>query len=206
MASLSEILSPFGGARLVEWFTDLTELWHDTTPIKPNDTVSPHGLTQWLHYKNYVIWHLEETVRKKDIAENHILENERRIDAHNLKRLQAIEQMDIWIDNVLTSAGIVPDDNSELNSETPGSIIDRLSILTLKIFHMQTHLEDDDITPEHKNILRVRLSVLEEQRHDVAKALDKLMLDLRQAKKKHKVYRQFKIYNDPSFSHEQYAK
>ena len=170
MASLSEILSPFGGARLVEWFTDLTELWHDTAPIKPKDTESPHGLTQWLHYKNYVIWHLEETVRNKDLAENHILENERRIDAHNLKRLQAIEQMDIWIDTVLTSAGIVPDDNAELNSETPGSIIDRLSILTLKIFHMQSHLEDDDITPEHKNILRVRLSVLEEQRHDVAKA------------------------------------
>ncbi len=206
MASLSEILSPFGGARLIEWFTDLTELWHDTAPIKPNDIESPHGLTQWLHYKNFVIWHLEETVRNEEVSDSKILENERRIDAHNLKRLQAIEQMDIWIDNVLTSAGISPDEQAELNSETPGSIIDRLSILTLKIFHMQSHLEDDEITPEHQNALRVRLHVLEEQRTDVANALDKLMLDLRQAKKRHKVYRQFKIYNDPSFSHEQYAK
>lgn len=206
MASLSELLSPFGGARLIEWFNDLTELWHDTAPIKPNETSSPHGLTQWLHYKNFIIWHLEEGVRNEETPESQIVESQRHIDAHNLKRMQIIEQMDIWIDNVLTGAGIAPDDHAELNSETPGSIVDRLSILTLKIFHMYMHLQAPDLTDEQQDALRVRLSVLEEQRDDVANALDKLMLDLRQAKKKHKVYRQFKIYNDPSFPHEQYAK
>ncbi len=199
MASLSELLKPFSGERLTEWFSDLTELWHDTTPIKPNDTSSPKGLTQWIHYKNYVVWHLEDKVRNEDITDAEILQAERTIDLHNLKRLAAIEQIDIWLDNVLKSAGLSPGEDVDVNSETPGSIIDRLSILTLKIYHMRAHLASDDLSEKARHDLNIRLSVLEEQYNDLAKALDKLLLDLRQAKKRHKVYRQFKIYNDPNF-------
>ena len=199
LAALSELLKPFEGERLVEWFSDLTELWHDTAPIKPNDTTSPKGLTQWIHYKNYVVWHLEEFVRKDGISDADILKAEQIIDLHNIKRLAAIEQIDIWLDNVLKSAGVRPEDDVLVNSETPGSIIDRLSILTLKMFHIREHLETDNIPDQERQNSNIRLSVLEEQYGDLAQAIDALMLELRQAKKHHKVYRQFKIYNDPNF-------
>lgn len=199
MAALSELLKPFAGERLIEWFSDLTELWHDAAPIKPNDIESPKGLTQWIHYKNYIVWHLEEYVHKNEATDAEILEAEKTIDMHSLKRLAAIEQIDIWLDNVLKSAGISLGDDAPVNSETPGSIIDRLSIITLKIYHIQQHLEANNLDEKTRNDLNIRLAVLKEQYADVARALDSLLLDLRQAKKRHKVYRQFKIYNDPSF-------
>ena len=199
LAALSELLQPFSGTRLVEWFSDLTALCHDAAPIKPNDIESPKGLTQWIHYKNYIVWHLEEYVRKDEATESEILEAEKTIDMHSLKRLAAIEQIDIWLDNVLKSAGISLGGDAPVNSETPGSIIDRLSIITLKIFHIREHLEADDLSQKTRRNLDIRLSVLQEQYADLARALDILLLDLRQAKKRHKVYRQFKIYNDPSF-------
>jgi hypothetical protein len=204
LISLSEVLSPFSGSRLCEWFSDLSELWHDTSPIKPNDSTSPHGLTQWIHYKNFVVWHLEEQVRRKGVKPKEIVEMEQTIDRHNLKRLEAIEQIDIWIENVLNTAGIHPDKEIEVNSETPGSIVDRLSILTLKIFHLNEHLLNAHISEEQRQLPALRKSILEEQRADLANAMDKLLLDLRQVKKRHQVYRQYKIYNDPSFHPEQF--
>ncbi len=205
MASLSELLTPFSGARLIEWFNDLTDLWHDTAPIKPKDISSPQGLTQWVHYKNFVMWHLEEYVRENKRSEKEIVEAEKNIDVHNVKRLAAIEQIDIWIDNVLQSAGVVPNGDAGVNSETPGSIVDRMSILVLKIFHMQDHLSSDSLSETDRKNLSLRMRILEEQRDDLSRAMDQLLLDLRMAKKRHKVYRQFKIYNDPSFHPEVYS-
>lgn len=204
MTSLEDIFIPFTGDRLVEWFNDLTELWHDTTPIKPNDISSPKGLTQWVHYKNYIVWHLEEKVRKEGVNDQEVLKCEKRIDQHNLKRLEAMEQIDIWIENVLESAGIEPDNDAELNSETPGSIVDRISSISLKIFHMKEHLANDNLENKQAKILQLRLAVLKEQITDLAQSMDKLLLDLRQSRKKHKVYRQFKLYNDPSFHSDNY--
>lgn len=199
MTSLHHLLAPFGGKSLIEWFTDLTDLWHDTQPIKPKDISSPKGLTQWMHYKNFVVWHLEEYIRKPGVSAEESVQVNKTIDIHNTRRLEAIEQIDIWIDNVLQSAGISPAREVEVNSETPGSIIDRLSILTLKIIHMQEQLVSNANEDEQDGDLELRMNVLEEQRSDLSSALDKLLLDLRQAKKRHTVYRQFKIYNDPSF-------
>lgn len=206
MTVLSELLSPFRGERLIEWFNDLTELWHDTAPIKPKDITSPQGLTQWVHYKNFVVWHLQEQIRRKGTPNEVIVESGKSIDYHNLKRLEAIEQMDIWLENVLNAAGLHPDRSVEVNSESPGSIVDRLSILTLKIFHMNEHLMNGDLSEEQQQLAALRKSILEEQRNDLADALNKLLLDLRQAKKRHQVYRQFKIYNDPSFHPEEYLR
>lgn len=199
MAALSDLLKPFSGERLIEWFNDLTELWHDTTPIKPNDISSPKGLTQWVHYKNFVVWHLEEFVRDGKTSDDDVIKAEKTIDKHNMKRLEAIEQIDIWIENVLQTAGVTPDDSAGVNSETPGSIVDRLSILVLKIYHMQDRLDVDNLIENESKTLALKMHILEEQRHDLADALDRLLLDIRQGKKRHKVYRQFKIYNDPSF-------
>ncbi|MBN1481677.1 DUF4254 domain-containing protein [candidate division KSB1 bacterium] len=205
MASLSELLKPFNGERLIEWFVDLTELWHDTAPIKPNDISSPRGLTQWIHYKNFVVWHLKERVRQENIPESDIVEAEKTIDVHNMKRLAAIEQIDIWIDNVLQSADVKAAADACINSETPGSIVDRLSVLVLKIYHMEAYLRNNNLDEKQRKKLRLQMQILQEQRDDLANALDTLMLEMRQGKKRHKVYRQFKIYNDPSFHPEHFG-
>ena len=206
MKSLSEKFVPFEGERLIEWFSDLTVLWHDAAPIEPQDRFTPKGLTQWVHFNNFILWHQEDEARRSDVQDKKIVECKRIIDHHNQLRNDGIEQIDIWIDNVMSAAGIAPGNSVEINSETPGSIIDRLSIISLKIFHMEEQLIRNDVEKTHKEKSELRLSILREQRVDLATALDKLILDLRREKKKHKVYRQFKMYNDPQFNPALYKK
>ncbi|OGC06210.1 hypothetical protein A2V82_09540 [candidate division KSB1 bacterium RBG_16_48_16] len=200
MKSLKEILSPFDSDRLAEWFYDLTVLWHDAVPIEPVERFAPQGMTQWVHYQNYILWHEEDEVRRKDVPDAEIVRGKRAIDRNNQVRSESIEQIDIWIDNVLKTAGINHPEDAEINSESPGSIIDRLSILSLKIFHMEEETRRKDVGDEHLKESGVRLGILREQRSDLAKALDVLFLDLMTGKKRHKVYRQMKMYNDPRFN------
>jgi len=200
VASLTDIFAPFSGMSLIEWFEDLTQLWHETGPIPPDDRLSPKGMTQALHYHNYWLWHQEDEARRTDVADKAIAAAKRAIDLHNQQRNDGIETIDLWIDNVLNAAGINPGGDVELNSETPGSMIDRLSILSLKIFHMDEQAQREDLSPDLKELCEIRGNVLREQRQDLAVALDKLFLELRQVRKRHKVYRQYKMYNDPRFN------
>lgn len=196
-SSLTDILKPFSAESLIEWYTDLTDLWHGAAPVVSEDHDSPKGMTQWIHFKNFTLWHLEDDARRDDLPAEEIVKIKRAIDYNNQKRSDVIEKIDIWLENVLKTAGIEPPENVEINSETPGSIIDRLSILTLKIYHMEEQVERKDVEKEHVELSKKKLKVLNEQRNDLARALDKLILDLRMANKRHKVYRQFKMYNDP---------
>ncbi|MBN2356074.1 DUF4254 domain-containing protein [candidate division KSB1 bacterium] len=200
MTSLTTILAPLSGNNLIEWYSDLTSLWHETGPIPPEDPLTPKGMTQWIHFHNYSLWHHEDEARRTDVPDKHIADAKHAIDRHNQQRSDGIEKLDIWIDNVLHTAGIEPEEEVEFNSETPGSIIDRLSILSLKIYHMDEQIERSDLSKELNELCTLRANILREQRDDLAKALDKLFLDLRQVKKRHKVYRQFKMYNDPRFN------
>jgi hypothetical protein len=198
--SLSEIFAPFKSENLIEWFDDLVTLWHETGPIEPEDHHSPKGMFQWVHYHNFKLWHSEDQARRTDLEPEKIVACKRKIDHHNQLRNDGIEQIDVWIDNVLKTAEIDPDDSVEINSETPGSIIDRLSILTLKIYHMEEQTRRQDIDRSHLELCQMRCQILLQQRQDLGVAFDKLMLDLRQVKKKHKIYRQYKMYNDPMFN------
>ena len=200
MKTLSENLRPFAGDRLIEWFNDLTVLWHDAVPIEPTDRFTPKGITQWVHFHNYILWHHEDEVRREDLTDSEVVKQKRIIDRHNQLRNDGVEQIDIWIDNLLSTTGINPPEDAEVNSETPGNIIDRLSILILKIFHLEEEAKRNDVDAEHEHEANIRLEILKEQSNDLAKALDKLFLDLRRGRKKHKVYRQFKMYNDPRFN------
>jgi hypothetical protein len=200
VSSLTDIFAPFEGNALVEWFEDLTELWHETGPIPPDDRLAPRGMSQSIHYHNYWLWHQEDEARRTDVPDQDIAAAKRAIDKHNQLRNDGIETIDLWIDNVLNAAGINPGPEIELNSETPGSMVDRLSILSLKIFHMEEQALREDLLPDLQELCVLRANVLREQRQDLALALDKLFLDLRQVHKRHKVYRQYKMYNDPRFN------
>ncbi len=200
VTSLNDIFAPFAGNGLIEWFEDLTELWHETGPIPPDDHLLPKGMTQSLHYHNYWLWHQEDEARRTDLPDKDIAAAKRAIDSHNQHRNDGIEKIDLWIDNVLNAAGINPGPEIEVNSETPGSMVDRLSILSLKIFHMDEQALREELAPDLQELCVIRSNVLREQRQDLAHALDKLLLDLRKVNKRHKVYRQFKMYNDPRFN------
>ena len=200
MESLTQILNPFKGENIVEWFMDLVTLWHQTGAIEPEDKNSPKGIFQWGHYNNFTLWHFEDDARRRNVEDSLIVDCKRQIDKHNQQRNDAIEKIDLWLDTVLTTADIVPTGNVPINSETVGSIIDRMSIMSLKIYHMDEQINRSDVDADHITLAKNRKAVLDEQLVDLAVALDLLVLDLRMARRRHKIYRQYKMYNDPKWN------
>ena len=114
--------------------------------------------------------------------------------------------MDQFLLNILRVENVKNDADTEMNSETPGSMIDRLSINALKIYHMDEEVQRKEITAEHRNKCAGKLSVLQEQREDLEQCLSKLLADLSSGEKRLKVYRQMKMYNDESLNPVLYRK
>ncbi|WP_018610531.1 DUF4254 domain-containing protein [Uliginosibacterium gangwonense] len=159
------------------------------------------GLWQFLelnHRFNNLLWDEEDLARRKDVADGEIAANKRAIDGYNQKRNDAIEKMDEVILSALSSAVAQPD--CRLNSETAGSMVDRMSILALKIFHMGIQTQRSDASAEHVATCTAKLARLREQRADLASCLERLLADFATGKAYYKVYRQFKMYNDPTLN------
>jgi hypothetical protein len=157
-------------------------------------------LIQQLHFHNFQLWHSEDEARRRDVSDAEIARHKRDIDKHNQLRNDTIEKLDKHIADVLARNGIEPDESAEMNSETPGSIVDRLSILSLKIYHMKEETKRDNAGSGHTGLAQQRLHVLNEQSRDLVVALDKLLAGIGQGIKRHKIYHQFKMYNDPRFN------
>lgn len=157
---------------------------------------------EWLLYlKNYidtVQWHLEDIVRDPNIDPVKGLQIKRRIDQSNQHRTDVVEKMDDHFVQFFKDVNPAP--GTRLNSETPAWLLDRMSILVLKIYHMKEQTERKDASPEHIAKCNARLSVLLEQRADMAGCFDDLMEDVRNGKRRIKVYRQMKMYNDASMN------
>ena len=100
----------------------------------------------------------------------------------------------------LQERGVNPSDDTPLNTETPGSAIDRLSIMSLRIYHMQEQLDRDDATEEHKQKVREKLATCYEQHDDLSGSLTQLLADIFAGRKRLKLYRQMKMYNDPTLN------
>lgn len=143
-----------------------------------------------------VQWHLEDIIRDPHIDPLEALSLKRRIDRSNQDRTDLVEQIDSYFRQKYSD--IKPNDDARLNTESPAWAIDRLSILALKIYHMKEQAEREDATDEHRQLCRNKLNVLNEQQHDLGLAIDQLLEDIEQGKKYMKVYRQMKMYNDPS--------
>jgi hypothetical protein len=157
------------------------------------------GVWQWIeanHRFNNLLWDEEDLARRKDVPDSAIAVNKRAIDGYNQKRNDAIERIDEHLLAALGEAG----PGARLHSETAGSMIDRLSILALKIFHMRVQTERTDATPEHLEICRQKLVRLIEQRSDLQACLAELLADYTAGRAYFKVYRQFKMYNDPNLN------
>lgn len=158
-------------------------------------------LEHLLYKKNYidtVQWHLEDIVRDPNIAPDKGLMIKRRIDQSNQERTDIVEKIDDHLRINYNASNPFPD--AKINTESPAWAIDRLSILVLKIYHMKEEVMRKDASVVHKENCELRLKVLLEQRADLAQSIDELMDDIQAGRKRMKVYRQMKMYNDPSLN------
>lgn len=143
-----------------------------------------------------VQWHLEDIIRDPHIAASDALALKRRIDHSNQDRTDLVEEIDSYFRQCYSDVKPLPE--ARLNTESPAWAIDRLSILALKIWHMQEQTERADADAAHIEKCRGKLQVLLEQQVDLSTAIDQLLEDIEQGRKYMKVYRQMKMYNDPA--------
>jgi hypothetical protein len=189
----------------------LTREWHETTN-EGSDGPFPVPATQaggtddaWLtlvarqHRANFDLWHIEDEARAPEASDAEIARVKRQIDRTNQQRSDLVEELDRAIQDWLRARGL-PNPDAPLNSEPPGMMIDRLSILALKIYHTREEAERRDAPPGHTELNCGRLAILEEQRADLAGCLDALWQETLGGKRRFKLYRQLKMYNDPTLN------
>ncbi len=152
----------------------------------------------WKNYVDTVQWHLEDIVRDPEIAPVDGLALKRRIDRSNQERTDLVERIDDHFLQLFSD--IQPHPEATLNTESPAWAIDRLSILVLKIWHMQEEVNRKDASAAHTEKCRAKLQVLLEQQTDLSTSIDALIAEIGAGKKRMKVYRQMKMYNDPSLN------
>ena len=155
------------------------------------------------HRHNFELWHEEDIARRDDLPAARIKDAKRKIDKCNQARNNAMERMDDWFLNALAADSVRCEDGV-LHSETPGMMIDRLSIMALKAYHMREQVERSDVSAEHRAKCAARVQVLVEQQLDLRKALETLVKELFAGRRRFKIYRQFKMYNDPELNPQLY--
>ncbi|WP_263365906.1 DUF4254 domain-containing protein [Edaphobacter bradus] len=147
------------------------------------------------HRANFDLWHEEDKARDPSATDSQIAAVKHQIDKLNQQRNDLVEKLD-----TLLLSGLEENSKAPLNSETPGLIIDRLSILALRIFHTREESLRETATETHRIRNRERLALLEEQRNDLAGCLDALWTDILEGRRQFKLYRQMKMYNDPELN------
>jgi hypothetical protein len=164
------------------------------------------GAWRWIeanHRCNNLLWDEEDLARRRDVPDAAIAANKRAIDGYNQKRNDAIERID---EVLLARVGeVVPRAGAWHNSETAGSMIDRLSILALKLFHMEEQTRRGDATAEHLAACREKLARLALQRDDLGRCLDTLLARAAAGEAFWRIYRQFKMYTDPALNPQLYG-
>jgi hypothetical protein len=203
--------------RIVELQDQRTGVWHhspaDSGAAEPGALADsrPDAESDWLnavarqHKANFDLWHIEDEARAPSATEAELASVKRRIDQTNQRRNDLAEQLDRALLGWLEAQGL-PNPEAPLHSESPGLIVDRLSILSLKIYHTREEAERQDAPAGHAERNRQRLAILEEQRSDLAACLDILWRQTLAGQRRFKLYRQLKMYNDPSLNPAIYRK
>ena len=150
------------------------------------------------HWHNSMLWEQEDLARRQRAPDSEIAGNKRAIDKHNQSRNDAIERIDETLLRFFSEVKISGE--ARLNSETPGAMTDRLSILALKIHAMRLQTQRTDVDAAHLAACRAKLEKLTEQRADLAGCLDRLLAEVQRGESVFKIYRQFKMYNDPKLN------
>jgi len=176
--------------------------WHHNI-IAPVDEIPLKFIEENNHW-NYQLWHEEDIARIKDIEPVRIMEAKRNIDHFNQQRNNAMEKIDEWILNYLI-ANKTPT-TEKLHSETPGMMIDRLSIMALKKYHMKEESVRESATEEHRLKCSEKVLILDEQITDLSYCLTGVITRLLNGELKFKVYRQLKMYNNPDLNPQLYKR
>ncbi|MDD7596770.1 MAG: DUF4254 domain-containing protein [Prevotella sp.] len=172
---------------------------HDDIDTPINNPYDDGTIENRLYLKCWidtVQWHFEDIIRDPNIDPMEALALKRRIDRSNQDRTDLVEQIDSYFRQKYSEVKVLPD--AHINTESPAWAIDRLSILALKIYHMREQVERQDASKEHKDTCTAKLNVLLEQQQDLGTAINQLLEDIQEGRKYMKVYRQMKMYNDPS--------
>ena len=152
------------------------------------------------HSFNYQLWHEEDIARSPDVSDQEIARVKRSIDRFNQQRNDWIEKIDDEIAALIQSQNIQTRDDAVLNTETPGSAIDRLSIMSLRLYHLVEQLQRSDASAEHRDSVQQKIGVCQLQQSELAKSLQQLVDAIAAGTKRHLTYRQFKMYNDPTLN------
>ena len=165
------------------------------------------SLDHLLYHKNWidtVQWHLEDIIRNPEIDPREALAIKRRIDRSNQERTDMVEYIDDYL--LEKYASVTPAPDARLNTETPAWAVDRLSILALKIYHMEQETRRTDVDDAHRDACRRKLEVLRTQQADLSQAIEELIEDIEAGRKYMKTYKQMKMYNDPALNPVLYGK
>ena len=198
---------PFETKELLDQQIEEVKLWHNAfVSIDMSLPKEFSMLVSMQHQVNFELWHKEDLARDPDASDAIISSVKRAIDVLNQRRNDLIEQIDHFLVNILLTENLGNNPEAEMNSETPGNIIDRLSINALKIYHMNEETRREEADKDHRIKTEEKLLILKDQRDDLEKCLLKLLDDLYKGKKFLKVYRQMKMYNDETLNPILYTK
>ncbi len=189
----------------VQVINDYHKADHVDTPI--NNPFEEKTIEYFLYLKNWidtVQWHLEDIIRDPEINPTEALKIKRRIDKSNQERTDLVELIDSYFLDQYKDIKIQP--NARINTESPAWAIDRLSILALKIYHMQQEVDRKDSDANHHEQVSKKLDILLAQREDLSIAIEELLEDIEAGNKYMKVYKQMKMYNDPALNPVLYGK
>ncbi len=170
--------------------------WHDADQPAPAPITAFHGIVLAQHRANFALWHEEDAARDPHASDTEIATVKRSIDRLNQQRNDLAEQVDLMLFEAAGSQSA----EATLHSESPGLIIDRLSILSLKLFHTTEQIHRAHVDEAHRSRNRERLAILQTQRNDLAGCLLQLWSDLTTGRRRFKLYRQLKMYNDPTLN------
>ena len=176
----------------------LVDHWHRFEPEHTEEGLS--GRICDLHRYNFLLWHEEDIARSPSVTDGRIAQVKRAIDRYNQLRNDCIEKVDDWLVADLIARGIAAAPVAPAATETPGAAIDRLSILELRRYHMREQIERRDASQEHREKAAARMVVLDEQRAHLVRATDRLLADIYSGQRPLRVFRQMKMYNDPTMN------
>jgi hypothetical protein len=188
----------FSATEIAALQTALNVRWHQVPPAAGGEGFTL--LVQENHLRNFQLWHEEDTARRDDLGFEPVYRAKRNIDRFNQERNNFIEEMD----KVIVAALQPPASGCPRNSETPGMMIDRLSILALKEFHMHEETVRTDASAQHRGKCAEKLARIRVQRADLATCLAELLADVSAHRRTFSVYFQFKMYNDPALNPQLY--
>jgi hypothetical protein len=172
--------------------------WHDFEVEHSEESL--RGRICELHRFNFLLWHEEDIARSPAVTDGRIAQVKRAIDRYNQARNDAIEKVDDCLIAELAARKIVAGPDAPAATETPGAAIDRLSILELRRYHMREQAERRDATEEHRAKAASRLEILDLQRDHLIAALDRLLGEIFAGQRPLRVFRQMKMYNDPTMN------